>query len=60
MTVALNRKKNIENYVVKSIYKELIIQKERKLQDATVLRKRLNQIHGKKWKKKISDSMKEI
>ena len=42
--MALNRKKNIENYIVKNIYKELIIERERKLKDATILRKRLNEI----------------
>ena len=57
--MGINRKNNIHNYIVKNIYKELIIEREKKRQDATVLRKRLNQIHGKKWKKKISDSVKK-
>jgi|TARA_R100001530_G_scaffold41371_2_gene31658 hypothetical protein len=52
------RRNNIENYVVKNIYKELIIKKMKAGKDITIYRKRLEQLHGKKWEKIIKKIVK--
>ena len=53
------RRDNIDNYVVKNVYKEVIIKKMKAGRDTKSLRKRLEQIHGKKWEKIILESVKE-
>jgi hypothetical protein len=53
-----NRSNNIDNYVVRNVYKEIIVRKEKAGKDTTVLRKRLEKLHGKKWKNIILKSVK--
>ena len=54
------RRDNIDNYVVKNVYKEIIIRKMKAGQDTTILRKRLEKIHGQKWEKIILESLKSL
>ncbi len=54
------RRDNIDNYVVKNVYKEIIIKKMQEGKDTKILRKRLEQIHGKKWQKIILESVKAL
>tara|TARA_B100000470_G_C19640052_1_gene323844 strand:+ start:192 stop:368 length:177 start_codon:yes stop_codon:yes gene_type:complete len=54
------RRDNIDNYVVKNVYKEVIIRKMRAGQDTVILRERLEKIHGKKWEKIILESVKAL
>ena len=55
-----NRSNNIDNYVVKNVYKEVIIRKMKAGRDTTMLRKRLEKIHGKKWEKIIIESLEKL
>ena len=46
-----NRDSVLNYYMVKQVYKDLIWAKERKGEDASVLRDRLDEINRKKWDK---------
>jgi len=46
-----NRDSVLNYYMVKQVYKDLIRAKERKGEDASVLRDRLDEINRKKWDK---------
>ena len=46
-----NRDSVLNYYMVKQVYKDLIRAKERKGEDASVLRDRLDELNRKKWDK---------
>ena len=55
-----NRRNDVDNYVVKDVYKEIIIRRMRARKSTARLRKRLEKIHGKKWEKIIMDAYWDI
>jgi len=51
------RNKVYHTYMIKSVYKDLIIKKEKAGQDTSLLRSRLERIHGAKWIKILEESI---